>query len=201
MTLYEVLGLTALATAAEIKAAHRQAVKTHHPDVGGDARKFEQVQRAYSILSDPERRARYDSTGVEDDPVAATEEQLAHSVIAAFIVPVITGNEDLSKTNIIDTIRNALMQKKTTHVETCRQIERQLGRIDMLMDRLHRKDGSDDTMSALLEQRDRELNEARSREQAQIGVAERALRMLDDYTYRVDPTPAEEAKIWSALKP
>jgi DnaJ-class molecular chaperone len=92
MTLYEVLGLTAEASVADIKAAHRQAVKTHHPDVGGDARKFEQVQRAYFTLSDPDRRMRYDTTGIEGDPAAATEAQLAHSAIATLIVQFIGGN-------------------------------------------------------------------------------------------------------------
>jgi curved DNA-binding protein CbpA len=200
MTLYEVLGLTPPATAADIKAAHRQAVKAHHPDAGGDARKFEQVQRAYFTLSDPERRERYDSTGVEDDPAAATEEQLAQSTISSLIVQFIGGAEDLATTDILDPIRNALLQQKTLHNDACRQIERQLVRVGMLHDRLRRKDDGDDALPALLAERSRGLNGAKTKEQAQIRILERALRMLDDYTYRVDPTPYDEAKIWSALK-
>jgi curved DNA-binding protein CbpA len=200
MTLYEVLGLTAEASVADIKAAHRQAVKTHHPDVGGDARKFEQVQRAYFTLSDPDRRMRYDTTGIEGDPAAATEAQLAHSAIATLIVQFIGGNEDPSTTDVVAAIRSTLLRQKTLHNGTCAQIDGRLKRVGIVRERLHRKDDGDGALSALLAERERELNGAKSKEMAQIGVVERALVMLEDYTYRLDPTPAEEAQIWRALK-
>jgi hypothetical protein len=72
--------------------------------------------------------------------------------------------------------------------------------VGIVRERLHRKDDGDGALSALLAERERELNGAKSKEMAQIGVVERALVMLEDYTYRLDPTPAEEAQIWRALK-
>lgn len=200
MTLYEVLGLTEQATVAEIKAAHRQAVKMHHPDVGGDARKFEQVQRAYFILSDPERRARYDSTGIEDDPCAATEEQLAHSAIAAQILRFIVSNDDLNKTDIIANIRSIFIKQKATHEEICTQIDGRIKRLKVLRTRLHRKDDNEGMLSSLMAKKERELNADRFREKAHIGVVDLALNMLDDYSYMLEPTADEEAKIWLSLK-
>ena len=67
MQLYKRLGVKAEATLAQIKAAHRKKVKTLHPDVNKapDAQeKFESIQEAYDILSDPEKRARYDREGI-----------------------------------------------------------------------------------------------------------------------------------------
>jgi curved DNA-binding protein CbpA len=57
---YELLGVSRLATAEEIKKAFRRAALVHHPDKGGDAAKFGEVRAAYDLLSDPERRARVD---------------------------------------------------------------------------------------------------------------------------------------------
>jgi len=200
MTLYDILGLSPDASAADIKAAHRRAVKAHHPDVGGDARQFEEVQRAYFILSDPERRARYDSTGVDDDPAAAAEDQLAQSAITQLIVQFIGSTEDLTKTDIVGLIRATLVKQKAAHEETCRQIDLRLQRIETIGARLHRKDDRDGVVSALLGEQEREFNAAKAKEVGLIGVATRALTLLEDYSYSVDPTPAEEAKIWLALK-
>jgi molecular chaperone DnaJ len=61
--LYGVLGLRPDAATEEIKRAYRRAAREHHPDAGGDAERFKEVTRAYEVLSDPERRARYDRFG------------------------------------------------------------------------------------------------------------------------------------------
>jgi curved DNA-binding protein CbpA len=62
---YVVLGVPRTATQAEIKAAHRRKSKAHHPDRhGGNDELMSQVNVANSVLSDPEKRAEYDRTGV-----------------------------------------------------------------------------------------------------------------------------------------
>ena len=61
-TLYEVLGVEPTATPAELKAAYRRLLKSVHPDAGGNAALFRQVQAAFECLSDPDRRALYDRT-------------------------------------------------------------------------------------------------------------------------------------------
>ena len=66
-TYYAVLGVSRSATAKQIKDAYRKAARTAHPDQGGNAELFHEVAVAYEMLSDPERRRRYDRTlGIED---------------------------------------------------------------------------------------------------------------------------------------
>lgn len=62
--LYSALGVQSTATAEQIKTAYRQLAKETHPDVssGGSADKFHRISAAYEILSDPVRRANYDSS-------------------------------------------------------------------------------------------------------------------------------------------
>ncbi|HHW45680.1 MAG TPA: molecular chaperone DnaJ [Clostridiales bacterium] len=64
---YEVLGVERGASEEEIKKAYRKAAKKYHPDLNpGDKeaeKKFKEVNEAYAVLSDPEKRARYDRFG------------------------------------------------------------------------------------------------------------------------------------------
>lgn len=66
---YEALGIPKTSTDKEIKAAYRKLAKTHHPDLHqGDAKKaaeekFKLISEAYEVLSDPEKRAKYDQLG------------------------------------------------------------------------------------------------------------------------------------------
>ena len=72
---YEILGLDKSADADAIKRAYRQQAKKYHPDLHpGDAeaeKNFKEVNEAYSILSDPEQKAKYDQFGhAAFDPTA-----------------------------------------------------------------------------------------------------------------------------------
>jgi molecular chaperone DnaJ len=64
---YDVLGISKSASEKEIKSAYRKMAKKYHPDTnGGDrdaSKKFEEINEAYSVLSDPEKKKMYDMYG------------------------------------------------------------------------------------------------------------------------------------------
>jgi molecular chaperone DnaJ len=74
---YEVLGVERTATDAELKKAFRQLALKHHPDRNPDdhtaEERFKEVNEAYAILSDPDKRAQYDRYGRVDLPAGGID--------------------------------------------------------------------------------------------------------------------------------
>jgi len=60
---YQILGVSRNATQEEIKRAFHNLAHKHHPDKGGDEKKFKEINEAYQVLSDKEKREQYDRFG------------------------------------------------------------------------------------------------------------------------------------------
>lgn len=87
---YELLGVSRKATQEEIKRAYRRLARKYHPDANPDdagaEERFKELNKAYSVLCDPDKRQRYDAFGPEGvegvaasasaDPFMATFEDL-----------------------------------------------------------------------------------------------------------------------------
>jgi curved DNA-binding protein len=71
---YETLGVSRSATESEIKSAFRRLARKYHPDVAKDKRtaeeKFKALNEAYEVLSDPDKRRKYDQLGADWKPGA-----------------------------------------------------------------------------------------------------------------------------------
>jgi len=77
---YEVLGVPKDANEKDIKSAYRKLARKWHPDANPDnakeaEEKFKELQEAYAVLSDPEKRAKYDALGSDWESAARQAEQ------------------------------------------------------------------------------------------------------------------------------
>src|SRR5437870_5874645 len=66
---YETLGVSKTATEDEIRSAFRKLARKYHPDVAKDKKaaeeKFKEINEAYEVLGDPEKRKKYDQLGAD----------------------------------------------------------------------------------------------------------------------------------------
>ncbi len=63
--LYKLLGVAKDAKSVEIKKAFFKLARKKHPDKGGDAKEFQDINAAYDVLKNKDMRAAYDKYGIE----------------------------------------------------------------------------------------------------------------------------------------
>lgn len=117
MNPYEVLGVTVNATTDEIKKAYRKLARKFHPDAnpGEDDTQFKQVQAAYRLLIDDERRARYDATGdageVRPDNADGQAMQVLSECLGVVLQTLMDKHKSVASENVIVHMSLCLMQR------------------------------------------------------------------------------------------
>lgn len=187
MTPYEALGLTPEATAAEIKAAYRKLAMLHHPDRQGDPVAFKRIQNAYDVLSDPERRLQYDTTGT-------TEKMMTMRQGAERIIPELANsalqrawdlvNQDLRQMMVRE-VDGVLLTDRTTQQQATSKRED----LKVALKRFRRKNGENLVAASIQEQIEKLGKFLEANTQHQLLMLE-VLDILEDYSYTVGDEPA-----------
>lgn len=119
--LYRTLGIKRNAKFPVIRKAFRKLSMQHHPDRGGDPERFIEVQLAWRILSDDDRRKRYNDTGfIEDGPDNSQAElvTILSGVFGAACGEIMKNGQDPCSIDIVyhmtATIKKSIQDFKTT---------------------------------------------------------------------------------------
>ena len=185
--LYSTLGVPNDATPAEIKAAYKRKAKETHPDAGGDAEKFQQVTLAHRILSDDEKRARYDETGKADEDVD-TLDSAALSIIGGLVEEVvqqIVTRDDLQFVDLAKQLRDRLKSQQAQAEENITQARKFEKKAVALRKRFKAKKGPD-YIGNMLDGKVAPCRGAIRSGEDHLARLKRAAEILDDVDYAVD---------------
>lgn len=92
--LYDILGVNKKANKKDIKAAYRDKAKINHPDQGGDATLFTEINKAYTILINDEKRRYYDETGRINENPQDKIDQAAYDRLGKYFLDIIANKKD-----------------------------------------------------------------------------------------------------------
>jgi DnaJ-class molecular chaperone len=113
MTLYDDLGIKKDATPDQIKEAYRALAMKHHPDKGGDSEEFKRISNAYSILSDAEKRTRYDNGEIPDDiSKSNSRDAKLVNIILTIFNSIVDSRFDYAHDDIFDMIRETIQHNR-----------------------------------------------------------------------------------------
>jgi curved DNA-binding protein CbpA len=137
--LYEILGLKRTAGRKDIHKAYRRKAKTAHPDSGGTVEAFNELVTAYSVLSDEDRRSKYDDTGEIDPPRPDNFDGGAIEIIAEKLGLVIHAEHDLAAMDVGSLVEHAIRQDISDRKSSISHQKRAAERLASLRARTKRK--------------------------------------------------------------
>jgi curved DNA-binding protein CbpA len=178
---YADLGVPKDADAPTIKRAYRRKAAQHHPDKGGTPEAFMAVQRAYDILSNDERRARYDQYGDTEPEDLDTE---AHKTLIRTVKEMAAHLQDHKTENLIQLARGFI---KDQIIKAQTQITAGKKRIKRWQDISGRTKAKSDNFLVAAFNAEIAQEEANVKNiELSIEVGRRMLKLLDNFEYTVD---------------
>ncbi|MEA3537659.1 MAG: DnaJ domain-containing protein [Pseudomonadota bacterium] len=184
--LYDDLGVAKDASPEDIKHAYRKRAKREHPDAGGDAERFSKVSRAYMVLSDPERRKRYDETGATEPKRDDTLAKVARIISNALACVMEGGQFDWQTNDLSDAIANEIRVNILELNVEIGATQREMEAAEELRTRFHYKGSKTDIIGGILLQRVQHLERALDVLQQREKSFCDALTYVLEYGYQVD---------------
>jgi curved DNA-binding protein CbpA len=187
--LYATLGVPRSATADEIRKAYVAAAKRIHPDAGGGAVEFVELQAAYDVLSDPERRQRYDETGDTDadaDNATAMALELACQVLAKVLSEV----QDPTRVDLVARMVSVLSQAAIECEQAAKAAEANAQRLEKVVKRFKRKSKKPSPLVAMLQKQINQLGLVARAQRGELPKITRAIEVVRDHEFKWDrPAP------------
>ena len=148
--LYEVLGVTQSASSDEIKKAYRTLSKEYHPDAGGDAERFNEINEAYTVLSDTNRRKRYDETG-ETNVVNNQERILEYMIRSIVEIITVTPMMSITQKNVIEDIIKAARSTQKEIARNQESLKKKIEKFEVFLKNFKVKDGKVNMIAPAIE--------------------------------------------------
>jgi curved DNA-binding protein CbpA len=188
-TLYETLGVDPTADAETIKKAYKRKAHKAHPDKGGTKEEFHAVQRAFSILSDEDKRKTYDETGNEQQQF--TNEELAYQQLSELMLALID-NADTDSNSLVDMMKSVTLDVIAKKEAEIKLLRKKISWRNKTIKRLKRKDNGDNILARMLKNAkcEKQIKEL----EASKDIAQLMIKLVDGYIHEI--TASEPVPEW-----
>lgn len=186
MNPYEVLGVGTAATSDDLRKAYRDKARRAHPDAGGKREDFDELKLAYDVLSDPDRRARYDRTGKIDDDEADNYQAMVLNLLVRMIDQILQApleDDKLFSMSLLQELTSCIEAEIAVVNQKIEPTDRALRRIKRLKRRFKAlKRGAANVLETLLLSRENDYVLSRKAADRDIKVRRAAMALLKDYS-------------------
>jgi len=184
MSHYETIGVHETATAEEIKKAYRERSKELHPDANdGDDKGFAKLAKAYKVLSDPEKRKKYDETGIDTEN---NEAEQVNSIMAGLTLAFLEHAPSVKTESLTDFVKKQVKEQLGNAKSAVTKLEKEIDRAENAKNRIVRKELGHNLILSVFENK---ISEARTnivRHNEAVLLFDKVLEEIESYSYLVD---------------
>lgn len=189
--LYQTLGVNKKASRKQIRDAYREKAKAAHPDTGGSPEKFALVKRAHDVLTDDERRSKYDKDGDTSEPKRDDSLQMALNILSMVLDKVLAAIDrkgaDPISFDIVGNMKTMLGGDIDNLENTLTQAKRAAAKAERMSGRFKVKKG-ENFLEAIIKQKIEVVQKNVRGLEEQLVVGKRAMDMLRGYEFKYDAT-------------
>lgn len=184
MTLYNTLGVDKNASKEDIKKAYHNKAKKHHPDKkDGDTEKMAEITRAYSILSDEDKRNYYDTTGRESED---SFEQKFMSLVSQVFNHIMEQN-DVDYTDLVSEFKEHILHLQKNCENNKTSLNKKLKKLENVKKRI--KSDKDNVIALFLDEQIQTCNNGLKSTENDIKFLDKAYDVIATYNYNFDQNP------------
>ncbi|MFT6841384.1 MAG: curved DNA-binding protein CbpA [Psychroserpens sp.] len=183
MNLYEILGINKDSPKEEIKKSYRLLSKTHHPDVGGDKDKFNEISEAYKILMDDETRGRYDNGENIGDILKPKKDRVVDIITGTFNK--VIHEADIENDDIIEMVKKTILMTMIAIKKDILQKEKQIKKFNTCLRKIKHKKANN-LLSEITKNNIVSLQLATIEYQKEAIHLQGALDFMDDFNYDLE---------------
>ena len=185
MNPYETLNIKTTATQKQINNAYRKLSKKYHPDKGGNVEEFLIIQKAYLFLSNPLWRAKYNETGIWNDPQIQGNTQTSSDKCLEILSGAIEGLLETDNTleSPIHEIRSAIKNIIKATEDGLFKLQNKLNKVSKILTGYNVKD--EDILKILLDRKIILIEEEKKEGERIIEASNIILNMLKNYDDKI----------------
>lgn len=195
---YDILGVSRMAAATDIKLAYRRKVQVAHPDRGGDPELFILVVKAFGLLSDPDARRLFDEAGIIDDEAVKGYRREVAAILAdmfdAAVGTAIGTGLKLESVDFIAQMSSAVTTGLKDARKTLGRVDGEISALQGLRSRIRRTDTDRNVFVERLDAQVKAKTEEHHTIKRRVAMLETALAELGNYESEIELIAALEAE-------
>lgn len=188
-SLYQILDVSKSADKDSIKKAYRKKAMTMHPDHGGNVEKFGAIKLAHDILTDDERRKKYDETGDTSEKAPDNAYATAINIVGGAFNVVLTecasAGQSPLETDMVGRVKSTIKKTIDEATKQIRILRNMLDSDKRMRGRFKSK--KENIFESILSNRIMSLEINIKNCEDVINNSNAALEMIKDYSFRSDP--------------